>query len=781
MFVVKRSGERVAVDFNKITTRIARLSTDLPDADAYRVAQRVVAGLCDGITTTELDDLAAETAAALSSSCPEYGLLAGRIAVTSLHKSTSPSLACVVLDLCDLGVVTHKFVDDCTSDPAIEAAIQHDRDQTLDIFAFRTLARSYLLKSKDGKIIERPQHLFMRAAVAIHGSDVQAAIETYDMMSRKIFIHATPTLYNSGLARSQLSSCFLMTFTPKTDSIDGIFEMIKKCATISKYAGGIGLSVTAIRATGSYVAGTNGVSNGIVPMLRVFNETARLVDQGGGKRKGAFAIYIEPWHADIEEFLDLRKNHGKEESRARDLFYGMWTPDLFMRRVERDDDWTLFDPACCPGLSDTYGPEFDRLYAEYETKGLGKRVVKARTIWNKIIQSQIESGTPYMLYKDACNAKSNQKNIGIIRCSNLCAEIVEHTSDDEIAVCNLASINLRSFVHDRTFDFVGLAHAARTLTKNLNNVLDVTYSPVPEALRSNTRNRPIGVGVQALADTFFLMRYPFDSEPARLLNKQIFETIYYACLDQSCLLAETHGPYTTYEGSPASKGLLQFDMWTPTPRMTTDLDWAALKARIAKHGLRNSLLVALMPTASTSQILGNIEAFEAANSNLYMRRTLSGEFTLVNQYLVNDLKHLNLWNETMKERIIGERGSIQNISAIPADIRELYRTVWEIKQKVIVEMSADRAPFVDQSQSLNIHMEDPTIQKISSMHFFAWNKGLKTGMYYLRTKPKVNAIAFTVDQSTLTQARLEEPVADEQITPDASAKVVENECEMCGA
>lgn len=595
---------------------------------------------------------------------------------------------------------------------------------------------------------ERPQHMLMRVAVGIHGEDIDAAIETYNLLSAGLFTHASPTLFNAGTPRNQLSSCFLLTM--KDDSIDGIYDTLKQCALISKSAGGIGVNVHCIRAKGTYIAGTNGHSNGLVPMLRVYNNTARYVDQGGNKRPGAFAIYLEPWHADIFEFLELKKNTGNEEMRARDLFYGLWVPDLFMKRVQDDGVWSLMCPHESPGLSDCWGEEFEKLYEKYESEGRFRRQVRAQRLWEAIIESQIETGTPYMVYKDHCNRKSNQQNLGTIKCSNLCTEIVEYSSPDEIAVCNLASIALNRFVNEkeRKYDFQRLREIAKVATRNLNKVIDISYYPLPETERSNKRHRPIGIGVQGLADTFIMMRYPFESENAQLLNKQIFETIYYGAMEASCELAEKFGPYETYDGSPVSKGILQYDMWGVTP--TNLWDWAALKAKIAKHGVRNSLLLAPMPTASTAQILGNNESVEAYTSNIYVRRVLSGEFQVVNHHLLKDLTERGLWSEELKLEIISNRGSIQNIETIPADLKELYKTVWEVSQKVVMDMAADRGAFIDQSQSLNIHIAQPSYGKITSMHFYGWKKGLKTGMYYLRTKPAANAIQFTVDKSKLS-------------------------------
>ena len=682
---------------------------------------------------------------------PDYAILASRIAVSNLHKETddtfSDAIFCLFHNVNEVtgkpqSLVAKSLYDFVMANKErINAAIDNSRDFDYQYFGFKTLERSYLLRI-NGKVVERPQYLIMRVALGIHGADIDSAIETYDLMSKRMFTHASPTLFNAGTPQPQLSSCFLIAMT--ADSIVGIYDTLKTCALISKSAGGIGLHIHNIRATGSYIAGTGGYSNGIVPMLRVFNMTARYVDQGGNKRPGAFAIYLEPWHADIFDFLDLRKNFGKDEARCRDLFNALWIPDLFMKRVEKDGMWTLFCPNDAPGLSDCWGPEFEALYESYEVKGLGRRTIPAQKLWYAILDAQVETGTPYMLFKDSCNAKSNQKNLGTIKSSNLCTEIIQYSSSDEISVCNLASIALPMFINsDGFFDFEMLHHVAKVITKNLNKIIDVNYYPVEEAKRSNTRHRPIGIGVQGLADTFLRCKMPFDSPPARELNIKIFETIYHAALEQSCELAQEHGPYETYPGSPMSQGILQFDMWNVIP--SSLWDWDSLRAKIAKHGVRNSLLVSPMPTASTSQILGFNECFEAYTSNIYTRRVLSGEFQVVNQYLLKDLITLGLWDESMRARIIANNGSITNISEIPEDVRHLYRTVWEIPQKSIIDMAVDRGAFIDQSQSLNIHIAEPSISKLTSMHFYSWKKGLKTGMYYLRTRPAAEAIKFTVD------------------------------------
>ena len=708
-------------------------------------------GLYDGVSTIELDNLAAETAATMATVHPDYALLAARIAVSNLHKETEKSFHKVINDLFhyidpktgeQAGLISaeiHKIVQ--KHKERLDSAIIFDRDFEFDYFGFKTLERSYLMRM-NGRVVERPQHLFMRVAVGIHGENIDAAIETYNLMSERWFIHATPTLFNASTPKPQLSSCFLLSMTD--DSIKGIFETLSRCALISQSAGGIGLSIHNIRATGSYIKGTGGTSNGIIPMLRVFNDAARYVDQGGGKRKGAFAVYLEPWHADIYEFLELKKNHGKEEMRARDLFYAMWISDLFMERVKDDADWSLFDPNEAQGLFDVYGGEFEALYHQYEKEGRQRKVVKARDLWNNILESQIETGTPYILYKDAANKKSNQKNLGTIRSSNLCTEIMEYTAPDEVAVCNLASLALPKFVENGTFNFDKLYEITQVATRNLNKVIDINYYPIPEAAKSNFRHRPIGLGVQGLADVFILMRYAFDSPEAKQLNRDIFETIYFAAVTESCNLAEQFGAYETFPGSPMSKGQFQFDLWGETP--SKRWDWESLRKRVMKTGVRNSLLVAPMPTASTSQILGNNECFEPYTSNLYTRRTLAGEHIVVNKHLMRDLVRLGMWNEEMREAIMAANGSIQGIEDIPAEVRALYKTAYEISQKVIIDMSADRGAFICQSQSLNLFMEAPTFGKLSSMHFYAWQKGLKTGMYYLRSKAATDPIKFTLSQ-----------------------------------
>ncbi len=786
MQVIKRSGKREDVSFDKITARITKLCYGLNPkfVEPIEVSKMVVQGLYDGVSTTQLDNLAAEIAASLTSRHPDYAILAARIAVSNLHKNTDKSFSRTMRKL-------YEYIDPKTGEKAgliseetlriveahadkLDSAIIYDRDYTFDYFGFKTLERSYLLRM-NGEVVERPQHMIMRTAVGIHGEDIESAILTYKLMSEKWFTHATPTLFNAGTPRPQLSSCFLLSMTE--DSIPGIFETLSRCAKISQSAGGIGVSIHNIRAKGSYIRGTGGASNGIVPMLRVFNDTARYVDQGGGKRKGAFAIYLEPWHADIFDFLELKKNHGKEELRARDLFYGLWIPDLFMQRVENDEAWSLFCPNEAPGLYDCYGGKFEKLYHQYEKEGRARKTIRARELWEAIIDSQVETGTPYLLYKDAANKKSNQQNLGVIRSSNLCTEIIEYTAPDEVAVCNLASIALSKFVReDRSFDFDKLVEITRVVTRNLNKVIDINYYPIPEARKSNLRHRPIGIGVQGLADAFILMRLPFDSEEARKLNRDIFETIYFAALTESCQLAREEGAYETFPGSPASQGQLQFDLWNVQP--SKRWDWTSLKANIKKHGLRNSLLVAPMPTASTSQILGNNECFEPYTSNIYSRRTLSGEFLVVNKHLLKDLVGLGLWSDSMKERIIAANGSIQHIEEIPDELKALYKTVWEISQKAIIDMAADRGAFICQSQSMNLFLKSPSAAQLTSMHFYAWKKGLKTGMYYLRSQAAVDPIKFTIDQK-LQKSRV--TAKDLESNEAKACSLDDPDCLSCGS
>lgn len=782
MFVVKRDGRKEPIMFDKITARIRKLNYGLnPLVDPVRVAMRVIEGLYDGVTTSELDNLAAEIAATMTTTHPDYAKLAARISVSNLHKNTKKSFSATMKDL-------YEYVNPRTGKKApllsdevyaiieknadkIDSSIIYNRDFGYDFFGFKTLERSYLLKL-NGQIVERPQHMLMRVSIGIHLTDLDAAFETYELMSKRYFTHATPTLFNSGTPKPQMSSCFLLTM--KDDSIDGIYDTLKQTAKISQSAGGIGLSIHNIRATGSYIAGTNGTSNGIVPMLRVFNDTARYVDQGGGKRKGSFAIYVEPWHADIFDFLELKKNHGKEEMRARDLFYAMWISDLFMKRVEQNAEWTLMCPNECPGLYDCHGEEFEKLYTQYEKDGKGRKTIQARELWDKILESQIETGTPYMLYKDAANRKSNQKNLGTIRSSNLCTEILEYTSEEEIAVCNLASIALPMFVEEGKFNHQKLFDVTKRVTKNLNRVIDRNYYPVKEAENSNMRHRPVGLGVQGLADTFIQLRLPFTCEEAKTLNQEIFETLYFAAVTASVEEAEKDGAYKTYKGSPMSKGEFQYNLWgIKDEELSGRWDWPALRKDVKKHGVRNSLLVAPMPTASTSQILGNNECFEPYTSNIYTRRVLSGEFIVVNKHLLEDLVNLGLWNEDMKQELMQANGSIQKIKGIPEDIKELYKTVWEMSMKDIIDMSRHRGYFIDQSQSLNLFMEGATMAKLTSMHFYGWKSGLKTGMYYLRTKSAVDAIKFTLDNEKTTKSesdKSKQTVAPVKV-PEATAAV----------
>jgi ribonucleoside-diphosphate reductase alpha chain len=762
MYVVKRDGRREELKFDKVSGRLAKLTWGLhPHLDNHKLTIQLLNGLYDNVTTRQIDELAAETAATLSTHHPDYNVLAARIAVSNLHKSTQKSFHSVTIQLAknvdqrtgqSAPLVSReyvRFVREHASD--LDEAIVYDRDYHYDYFGFRTLERSYLLRS-NGRIVERPQHMIMRVAVAIHLGDLAAVLETYELMSTRFFTHATPTLFNAGSLKPQMSSCFLLTM--KDDSVDGIYDTLKNCALISQSAGGIGLAIHNIRAKGSYIRGTGGTSNGIIPMLRNFDMTARYIDQGGGKRKGSFAIYLEPWHADIFDFLELRKNHGIEEMRARDLFYALWVPDLFMQRVEEDGMWSLFCPKEAPGLSDCWGERFDRLYTRYESEQRHRRQVKAKDLFVQIIEAQIETGTPYMLFKDAANRKSNQQNLGTIKSSNLCTEIMEYTAPDEVAVCNLASLALPRFVIGGAFDHKRLYEVTKVVTRNLNKVIDKNFYPIPEAERSNTRHRPIGLGVQGLADVFIQLRMPFASEEARALNREIFETIYFAAMETSMELAREQGAYQSYAGSPLSLGFFQFDLWHVTP--TARWDWDTLRKQVAQFGVRNSLLVAPMPTASTSQILGNNECFEPYTSNIYTRRTISGEFIMVNKHLINDLIQLGLWNDTMRQRLIAANGSVQDIPEIPEALKDIYRTVWEIPQKAIIDMSADRGAFICQSQSLNIHLTDVSVSKVGSMHFYAWRKGLKTGMYYLRTQAATDAIKFTIDK---TKVKAQEPEA----------------------
>ncbi len=807
MLVIKRDGRRETVKFDKITARIEKLcfGLDTRYVDSVIITKRVIDGLYDGVTTVELDRLASETAASLTTMHPDYAILAARIAISNLHKETSQSFSNTMKRLYQhvdprngeyAPLVSTEVYGVIKSNAArLDAAVVYDRDFNYDFFGFKTLERSYLLKI-NGKIAERPQHMIMRVAVGIHGEDIDAAIQTYELMSEKWFTHATPTLFNAGTPKAQLSSCFLLTM--KDDSIDGIYDTLKQTAKISQSAGGIGLSIHHVRATGSYIKRTNGTSNGIVPMLRNFDMTARYVDQGGGKRKGSMAMYLEPWHADIFSFLELRKNHGKEELRARDLFYALWIPDLFMKRVEDGGNWSLFCPNEAPGLYDVYGEAFEKLYEKYEKEGKARKTIPAQELWFAILESQVETGTPYMLYKDHANRKSNQKNLGTIRSSNLCTEIIEYTAPDEVAVCNLASIALPKFVKDGKFDHQRLYEVTKVATRNLNKVIDVNYYPVEEARNSNMRHRPIGLGVQGLADAFIMLRMPFDSEEAKGLNEDIFETIYFAAMEASMELAQVEGHYESYTrngGAPVSKGIFQFDMWGVTPK-SGRWDWQALKKQVKQHGVRNSLLVAPMPTASTSQILGNNECFEPYTSNVYTRRTLSGEFVVVNKHLLKDLIELGLWNDAMKNRLIAANGSVQGIPEIPQNIKDLYKTVWEIKQKTLIDMAADRGAYIDQSQSFNVFIQDPNFGKLTSMHFYAWKQGLKTGMYYLRTKAASQAIQFTVDKKAAAAGQPQPQLAAVPMSAELAAREAElvqkqqdlacsldnpDDCEACGS
>ena len=813
MDVLKRDGRKEPIMFDKITARVRKLCYGLNElVDPVKVAMRVIEGLYDGVTTSELDNLAAEIAATLTTSHPDYARLAARISVSNLHKNTKKTFSEVMTDL-------YEYVNPRTGKAApllsdevynvikknadeLDSTIIYNRDFGYDYFGFKTLERSYLLKL-NGNIVERPQHMLMRVSIGIHLDDLDSVKETYELMSKKFFTHATPTLFNSGTPKPQMSSCFLLTM--KDDSIDGIYDTLKQTAKISQSAGGIGLSIHNIRATGSYISGTNGTSNGIVPMLQVYNDTARYVDQGGGKRKGSFAIYLEPWHADIFDFLDLKKNHGKEEMRARDLFYAMWIPDMFMKRVQEDGEWTLMCPNECPGLYDTHSEEFEKLYLKYEGLNKGRKTIKARVLWEKILESQIETGTPYMLYKDAANRKSNQKNLGTIRSSNLCTEIMEYTSPGEVAVCNLASIALPMFIKNGEFDHKELFRVTKRVTKNLNKVIDRNYYPVIEAEYSNFKHRPIGLGIQGLADAFILLRLPFTSDEAKKLNQEIFETLYFAALTASMEEAKEDGPYETYKGSPVSKGEFQHNMWgIQDEELSGRWDWAKLRKDIKKNGVRNSLLVAPMPTASTSQILGNNEAFEPYTSNIYTRRVLSGEFIVVNKHLLEDLVKLNLWNDDLKEEIMRANGSIQGVENIPQDLKELYKTVWELSMKDIIDMSRHRGYFIDQSQSLNLFMENANMAKLTSMHFYAWKSGLKTGMYYLRTKSAVDAIKFTLKKEVKkepiaevgsvaavaeTKVEATSAVSNKPMTPQELRELLtksqngdpEDDCLMCGS
>jgi ribonucleoside-diphosphate reductase alpha chain len=792
MYVTKRSGKPEIVSFDKILNRIKNIGNEANIKINYTsLVMKVIDQLYNNISTTQIDELSAEQCAAMSSIHPDYNVLAGRIVVSNHQKNTSSSFSDTMKQLYmykdthgkhsplvseDLYQVVLQFdeppngIDSIFTTNKLDSIIDYSRDFLIDYFGFKTLERAYLMRINK-KIVERIQHLWMRVAIGIHGDNFHRIRETYELMSQKYFTHATPTLFNAGTPHPQLSSCYLLAM--ESDSIEGIYNTLKDCALISKWAGGIGLHIHNVRAGGSHIRGTNGESNGIVPMLRVFNNTAKYVDQGGGKRNGSFAIYLEPWHADIEKFLDMRKNHGDEDLKARDLFYALWTPDLFMERVKANGEWTLMCPDECPGLSDVYGEDFERLYTFYEQSGRGRRTVKARDLWFRVLDAQMETGTPYLLYKDAVNKKCNQKNLGTIKSSNLCCEITEYSDKDETAVCNLASIALPAFVKDATdgsgkkvFDYDQLHAVTRTVTYNLNRIIDVNFYPTEKTRRSNKRHRPIGIGVQGLADVFMLLNTNFTSDEARLINKRIFETMYHAALSESCHIAKTEGAYETFEGSPASQGILQFDMWNVNPSETEHrYDWNELKEDVQMYGIRNSLLVAPMPTASTSQILGYNECIEPITSNIYNRRTIAGEFILTNKYLMNDLIKLDLWNEKMKNMIIANNGSVQHIDIIPVEIREKYKTVWELPMRSIIDMAADRGAYICQSQSLNLWLEDPNYNNLTSMHFHSWGKGLKTGMYYLRRRARHQAQQFTIEpEKKQTTATDEDEV-----------------CEMCSA
>ena len=780
MYVTKRNGQKEIVSFDKILTRIKKLGAEAHIKLNYTsLVMKVIDQLYDGISTTKIDELSAEQCASMASIHPDYNTLAGRIVVSNHHKNTHESFVEVMSQLYECHDKHNKpspliskelyFIVN-SNEEALNEMCDYSRDYLIDYFGFKTLERAYLMKLNK-VIVERPQHMWLRVALGIHGNNLEKVKETYDLMSLKYFTHATPTLFNAGTPHPQLSSCYLIAM--ENDSIEGIYNTLKDCAMISKWAGGIGLHIHNVRAAGSHIRGTNGLSNGIVPMLKVFNNTAKYVDQGGGKRNGSFAIYLEPWHADIEMFLQMRKNHGDEELKARDLFYALWVPDLFMERIKTDGTWTLMCPDECPGLSDVYGDEFKTLYTKYETSGKGRKTVKARELWFQVLDAQMETGTPYLLYKDACNKKSNQKNVGIIKSSNLCTEILEYSDENETAVCNLASIALPTFV-DQTqepivFDYDKLHEITKVVTYNLNRIIDINFYPTPKTERSNLRHRPIGIGVQGLADVFMLLNIPFHSEEAKVINRKIFETIYHAALERSMEIARIEGPYETFDGSPASKGLLQFDLWNINPcESETRYDWDGLKQKIINHGLRNSLLVAPMPTASTSQILGFNECIEPITSNIYNRRTLAGEFILANKYLMNDLIELDLWNEKIKNNIIANHGSIQHIEIVPQHIRDKYKTVWEIPMRHLIDMAADRGAYICQSQSLNLWLEDPNYSMLTSMHFYSWSKGLKTGIYYLRRRGRHHAQQFTIEpeKKDTTTGQLYE---DDEI------------CEMCSA
>ena len=795
MLVLKRDGRKETVSFDKVLGRVRKASKGLavnPDA----LAQQVLAQIFDGVKTSELDELTAQLAASLTTLHPDYGTLAGRISISNHHKNTTASFSEVMLRLSDqkmpqTGESTsfiHPLLLASIKEhgPEIDAKIHHDRDYLLDYFGFKTLERSYLLKDTSMVVQERPQHMWMRVALALWFNDLPRAFETYDYMSTKCFTHATPTLFNAGTPRQQLSSCFLLAMSD--DSIQGIYKTLGDCAAISKFAGGIGLHLHNVRARGSLIKGTNGQSNGLVPMLRVFNNTARYVDQGGGKRNGSFAMYLEPWHADVEDFLKMRLNTGSEEERARDLFYALWIPDLFMERVEADGDWSLFCPNEAPGLADVWGDEFKTLYERYEKEGRARKVVKAQKLWFQTLDSQMETGTPYLLYKDAANRKSNQQNLGTIKSSNLCTEIIEYSNKEETAVCNLASLALPSFVSDGVFDYTKLREVTRVAIRNLNRVIDINFYPTPETERSNMRHRPVGLGVQGLADVFALLGLAWEQEEAAKANQLIFEHMYFAAVEASVEVAKVEGPYSTFKGSPASKGLLQPDLWSVKPITETDgsLDWASLREAVKTHGLRNSLLIAPMPTASTSQILGFNECFEPFTSNLYTRRTLAGEFIVINRYLLADLMKAGLWSEDMKQQIVARNGSVQGIPGINEELQLRYKTSWEMKQKVLIDMAAARGAFICQSQSLNLFVADPTYSKLTSMHFYAWKQGLKTGCYYLRTKAPVTAQKFTVDPRLMAAVQNNQSQVEGQNQRDDNEGTYDSESDSdddsaCGA
>jgi len=758
MYVTKRNGQKEIVSFDKILKRIRTIGTEVGIKINYTsLVMKVIDQLYDGISTTKIDELLAEQCASLSSTHPDYNVLAGRITISNHHRNTTESFTDVMHRLYwhkdvhgkHSPLVSHELYITVNANPEFfESICDYSRDYLIEYFGFKTLERAYLMKINK-VTVERPQHMWLRVAIGIHGDNLDDIRETYELMSQKYFTHATPTLFNAGTPRQQLSSCFLLGM--ESDSVDGIYNTLKECALISKWAGGIGLHVHNIRASGSHIRGTNGQSNGLVPMLRVFNNTAKYIDQGGGRRNGSFAIYLEPWHADIEMFLQMRKNHGDEELKARDLFYALWTPDLFMERVKADDKWTLMCPDECPGLSDVYGEEFKELYQKYESEGRGKKTVKARDLWFQVLDAQMETGTPYLLFKDAANQKSNQKNIGTIKSSNLCCEVLLYSDANESAVCNLASIGLPAFVETNEdigvaeFNYEKLHEVVKVVIKNLNRVIDVNYYPTPKTELSNKRHRPVGLGIQGLADVFIMLGFPFASEDAKKVNKMIFETMYHAALERSCELAEIEGPYSTFEGSPASQGILQFDYWENANPGNDRYDWDSLREKVKKSGLRNSVLLAPMPTASTSQILGYNECIEPITSNIYNRRTLAGEFILANKYLMNDLLELDLWNERIKNNIIANHGSIQHIDVIPQEIRDKYKTVWEIPMRALIDMAADRGAFICQTQSLNLWLEDPNYSNLTSMHFYSWSRGLKTGIYYLRRRGRHQAQQFTIE------------------------------------